>query len=77
MAITPIYINELAPVEIQGQFGAFTQLFVVIAQVVSYALGVIFADTNADSEIVWRFMFSFTEVTVIFQSIMLIFNFVP
>ena len=39
MAIVPIYINELAPKQIVGSFGVFTQLFVVIALVYSYGIG--------------------------------------
>jgi len=46
MAITPIYINELVPVEIQGSYGALTQLCVVFAVVLCYLLGVIFTVTN-------------------------------
>lgn len=61
----------------QGQLGAFTQLFVVIAQVLSYMMGVIFADQNTNPEFVWRFMFSFTGITIVTQSLLLIFNFVP
>lgn len=77
MAITPIYINELVPIEIQGSFGAFTQLFVVIAIVLCYLLGVIFTVNKVDTEFMWRFLFSFTGITCIIQSLLLIFNFIP
>jgi hypothetical protein len=42
MALVPVYINELAPKQIIGSFGVFTQLFVVVAVVVSYGIGLIF-----------------------------------
>lgn len=77
MAITPIYINELAPVQIQGSFGAVTQLMVIVGVVLAYLLGVIFAVTQANTEFVWRFLFSFTGVTAILQSALLMFNFIP
>lgn len=41
MAIVPIYINELVPKQIVGSFGVFTQLFVVIAVVISFSIGLI------------------------------------
>jgi len=45
MAITPIYIDELAPKQIVGSFGVFTQLFVVVGIVISYSLQLILAST--------------------------------
>lgn len=77
MAITPIYINELVPIEIQGSFGAFTQLFVVIAVVLCYLFGVIFTVTEAYGGFVWRFLFSFTGGTALLQLILLVTNFIP
>lgn len=48
MAITPIYINELTPIPIQGSFGALTQIFVVIAIVTCYTFGVVFNVTKVN-----------------------------
>ena len=45
MAMVPIYIHEVAPKQIVGSYGVFTQLFVVVALVVAYGLGLIF-DAN-------------------------------
>lgn len=77
MAITPIYINEIVPVDIQGSFGAFTQLHVIIGIVLCYLLGVIFTLTDVEPEITWRVLFSLTGVTAIIQSCLLLFNFIP
>lgn len=52
-------------------------MFVVIAQVLSYMMGVIFVDLDANPNFVWRYMFSFTGITIVIQSLLLIFNFVP
>lgn len=77
MAITPIYINELVPVDIQGSFGALTQLFVIIAIVLCYFFGVIFQVNHVDGQFIWRFLFSFTGITAIIQSVLLILDFIP
>lgn len=77
MAIIPIYIHELTPNALLGMFGVFTQLYVIVAVVVSYTFGVIFYFTNVDGGFVWRFMFSFTAFTCIVQSILLIANVIP
>lgn len=77
MAITPIYINELVPIDIQGSFGAFTQLLVVIGVVLAYLFGVIFTVTDVNPEFIWRFMFSFTGITALVLSVLLLFNFIP
>jgi hypothetical protein len=49
MAIVPIYINELAPKELVGSFGVFTQLFVIIALVWSYGFGLLLSNVSTDS----------------------------
>lgn len=45
--------------------------------VLAYLLGVIFTVTGVNQEFVWRFMFSFTGLTALLLSILLIFNFIP
>lgn len=40
-------------------------------------LGVIFIVTDVDQGFVWRFLFSFTGLTALVQSILLIVNFIP
>ena len=74
MAIVPIYIHELTPNALLGVFGVFTQLYVIVAVVVSYTFGVIFYYTGVDGGFVWRFMFSFTGITCLIQSILLVTN---
>ena len=49
MAIVPIYINELAPKELVGSFGVFTQLFVIIALVWSYGFGLLLNNVSTDT----------------------------
>ena len=39
MAITPVYIKELCPKAVVGNFGVFTQLFVAVGLVVAYGIG--------------------------------------
>lgn len=77
MALTPVYINEIVPVQIQGSYGAFTQLCVVFGVVFSYLLGLIFSLTGVSPGFGWRFIFSFTALTAITQSILLMINFIP
>lgn len=77
MAIIPIYINEITPVELQGSFGAFTQLIVVTAVVICYFLGVLFTETRTNPEFVWRFLFALPGLTSTLQSVLLICGFIP
>lgn len=63
--------------DIQGSFGALTQLFVIIAVVLCYFFGVVFQVNNVDGQFIWRFLFSFTGITAIIQSLFLIFDFIP
>ena len=77
MALVPVYINELAPKQIIGSFGVFTQLFVVVAVVISYGIGLVFETTGVDRAVFYHLMVSIIGFFVIFQSVMLIINFVP
>jgi MFS family permease len=77
MAIVPIYINELAPKQIVGSFGVFTQLLVVIALVVSYALGLIFTAVDVGPFTFFRLMVGINAIFIILQSILLLVNYVP
>lgn len=47
------------------------------AVVVCYGIGLIFQVTHVDNQFFWRFMFSITGVTVIIQSLLLMFNVIP
>lgn len=77
MAIVPIYINELAPKDIVGSFGVFTQLFVVLALVVSYALGLILLAAEAGPFVFYRIMVGFNIITLLTQTICLFIGFIP
>lgn len=77
MAIVPIYINELAPKQIAGSFGVFTQLFVVIALVLSYALGIIFTAIDLDAFVFFRLMVGINTIFIVLQSVLLLLNYVP
>lgn len=77
MALVPIYINELCPKEVVGSFGVFTQLFVVIAVVLCYIMGMIFVLASSVGEFMWRFMFAFTQLTVLTQLILFFTGLIP
>jgi hypothetical protein len=55
----------------------FTQLFVVVAVVVSYGIGLIFQATGVDAVVYYHLMISIIGFFVILQSILLLVDFVP
>jgi MFS transporter, SP family, sugar:H+ symporter len=77
MAIIPIYIYELAPKQVVGSYGVFTQLFVVVALVTSYGLGLILQALNASPFVFYRIMVSVNALLIIVQSILLLVGFIP
>lgn len=77
MALVPIYINELAPKQVVGSFGVFTQLFVVVALVVSYGIGLIFQATNVGDFVFYRLMVGLNAITLLIQTVLLLSNYVP
>lgn len=77
MALVPIYINEICPKDIVGSFGVFTQLFVIVAVVLCYIMGMIFVLASNVGEFMWRFMFAFTQLTVLIQMILFFTDFIP
>jgi MFS family permease len=77
MAITPIYINELAPKDIVGSFGVFTQLSIITGIIVSYALGLLLSKINAAPFVFYRVMVTSNSVTIIMQSILLLVDYIP
>lgn len=77
MAIVPIYINELAPKQIVGSFGVLTQLFVVIALVISYGIGLILNASAVDHYTFYRLMVGLNAIPIIIQSILLIVGYIP
>ena len=77
MAITPIYIHEIVPKQIRGSYGVFTQLFVAIGTVVSYALGLLLTKVSTDAFVHYRVIMLASCIVTIVQSAMLVTGFVP
>ena len=77
MAITPIYIHEIVPKQIAGSFGVFTQLFVAIGTVVSYALGLMLTKIDADAFVHYRVVLSANSLLTIAQTVLLLMDYVP
>ena len=72
MSMVPIYINELAPKDVVGSFGVFTQLFVVIALIFSYGLGLILSAAGVGDFPFYRVMVSMNLVTLVIQTVCLL-----
>lgn len=54
-----------------------SQFFNIGGVVICYFLGLVFVLADVNQTFFWRFMFSFTAITVILQSVLLIFNVIP
>jgi hypothetical protein len=76
-AISPLIINELVPSEISGSLGSFTQLFVSFGVffgcIFAYALKKITGDETGKD--FWEILYCFTEITILLQTIGLLFIF--
>ena len=77
MSIIPIYINELCPKQIVGVFGVFTQIFVALALVVNYGIGIILKKMEVSSFVFYRIMVSYDALLIILQSFLLIVDYIP
>jgi hypothetical protein len=77
MAITPVYIKELCPKAVIGNFGVFTQLYVAVGLVIAYGIGLILQVSNAGPDTFYHVMVSVIGVIQIFQTIMLLIDYVP
>ena len=77
MSIIPIYINELCPKQIVGVFGVFTQIFVVLALVVNYAIGTVLTKSNTAPFTFFRIMISYDSVLILVQTVLLLVNYIP
>ena len=74
--IIPLYINELAPLEISGVMGTFFQFFINMGILVSYLMGLGIPDDSDTYDLDnswWRFVFAFPIITCILRVILLIF----
>ena len=79
-AIAPLYIMEIAPKEISGTLGSYNQLLVCFGCFFScffaYILQKITGDTKDNAgESYWYILYGFTEITLILQTITLLFVF--
>ena len=77
MAIVPIYINELVPKQIVGSFGVFTQLFVVLAVCIAYAMGIVMNAAHVSDYPFYRIMVGANAILIVLQSILLLVNYIP
>jgi MFS family permease len=77
MTIIPEYIGDLVPKEVASKFGVYPQVSVVLGVLTSYVLGVIFTDTHADYELIWRFMLAVPALPSILQLFFIIIGFIP
>lgn len=64
--MVPIYINDICPKEILGNYAAFTGLFLILGLLLNFVLAEIFIQTNASCEITWRFMFGTIAIFIAF-----------
>lgn len=76
-ALAPLIIKELAPTEISGTLGSYAQLCITFgisfACIFAYALKKITNDFTGRE--CWYYLYGFTEVTILIQSIILLFVF--
>ena len=77
MGVIPLYVKEVTPVPLRGVFGAMSQFFFIAGIVICYLFGLIFELENVNQQFFWRFMFSFTGITVLIQSSLILSNVIP
>jgi MFS family permease len=77
MAFVPLYINEVTPYDLRGTEAMLSMIGIVLGVVLDYAFKVIFVKTNANYELFWRFIFTFTAVPCIIQVIAILTGFMP
>lgn len=51
MAVTPLFINEITPIDLKGTKGVFSQIMIVVGIVVAYFFKVIFTVTGANHQV--------------------------
>lgn len=72
-SIVPVMVKETVPYEVSGTFGAFLQLFTGVGAIVAILVQKIITDTTGDQSLYWRIPFGFPIITVILQSVILLF----
>lgn len=66
IGLIPAYISELSPKEVVGNFKVFNQLFFVSGILFAYTLGMILTKSKVDDRFLWRGMFGFNFVMIVF-----------
>ena len=74
-SIVPMIVKELSPTEIAGTLGAFNQFFIIVGVVFSYLLYFLFHQNSDDENSYWFFVFGFTLLTIVIQTLTLLFLF--
>ena len=77
MGIGPVYIRELTPVEIQGSYGAFTQLFILVGIVYSFAFGLGLDFGGLRDHTFYRVMSSMNIPFLVAQLVCLLVGYIP
>ncbi len=77
MAVTPLFINEITPIDLKGSKGVFSQIMIVVGIVIAYFFKVVLTVSHAHPEFYWRFVFAFSGIPPLIQFFMLVFNFIP
>lgn len=77
MAIAPMYINELVPIDLHGSEGVISQILIVVGVVIDYIFKVAFTASGANLELYWRFVFTFTGLPILIQFVCIILGVLP
>ena len=77
LAMTPLYINEVCPKQLVGVLGILTQLCMIFACVVNYAVALIMDSAGVDIEVFCRVQLSWGGVFNVVLVICLLVNFIP
>ena len=77
LSMVPLYINEICPKQIVGVLGIFTQLFMIFACVVNYAVALIMTKVGVSSIVFARVQLSWGGCLNILLVILLIIDFIP
>ncbi len=75
-SVTPSYINEIAPDHLAGSMGSCHQVFVCVAIVITYVIGMLLPDSDGSvlrNNISWRLAMAGSLVLSAFQILMMMF----
>jgi len=77
IGLVPAYISELSPKDVVGNFKVFNQLFFVSGVLFAYTLGTILSKSEVDDHFMWRGMFGFNIVMILFVLLNCLFGIIP